>query len=301
MRISSSMIFTQSVTQMDNLSSALQTTTQEVSSGLKDTTGQNATLASQVVNIQQMLAVNTQYTNNRATARTSLQQVDSSLGSAANILTSIQGLVTQAQNGTLNDTDRKAIGIQVQGDLSQLQSLANSTDGSGNYIFSGYKSGTQPYTATGGTYTYNGDQGQRSIEVSPGQTMPVSVAGSSVFGNVFNQLSALATQLSTPVASYAGGAAQYATDLATASTNIGQALTTVTNTNIQVGNNEQQLNSLDTLGANLNVSYQTMMSSTGNVNEAQAISTLNQQQLALTAAEKAFAQTSNLSLFNYIQ
>jgi flagellar hook-associated protein 3 FlgL len=301
MRVTNSMIFNQNVDQISSLMSSVQTTNQEVSSGNKDLTGQNATLASQVLNIQQMQTINDQYTSSRVTARASLQQVDSTLGNAANLLASVKTLVVQAQSGTMGTSDRSAIATQIQGDLTQLQTLANTTDGAGHYIFSGYKSGTTPYTASGGVYTYNGDQGQRNVEVAQGQQMPVSVAGSTVFGNIFNQLSSLVTQLNTPIASYAGGSAQYATDLTTASGNIDQALNNVTNANVTVGDNEQQLNALDTLGSNLSVSYKQMMSSTGEVDMVQAISTLSQQQLALTAAEKSFAQVSSLSLFNYIK
>jgi len=327
MRITNSMIFEQNIVQLNTLQSSLAVTQQEVSSSKKDLTGQNATLASQVINIQQMQDINTQYTNNRVSARTSLQLVDGSLQNAANVLTSLQTLVVKAQNGTLGPSDRSAIGGQVQADLTQLQTIANSTDGAGNYIFSGYKSGTLPYVpqtpanAAGNiTYNYNGDQGQTSIEVSEGQLMPTSVSGSSVFGpsgstNIFSQLSALVTTLNSPIAGYqspnltaaqnaamtsAQQTAQYAQDLTTASAAISQTLTNVTNANVHVGDNEQQLNSLDTLGANLTISYQEMMSTTGGVNEVEAITALNQQNLALMAAEKSFAQVSNLSLFNYI-
>lgn len=318
MRISSSMIFTQNVAQIGSLMSDLSTTQQEVSSGKKDVTGQNATISAQVLKIQQLQASNDQFTTNRTTARTSLQQVDSTMGSVNTLLSGLKSLTVQAQNGTLSTNDRSALANQVQGYMTQLQTLANTTDGAGNYLFSGYQSGTQPYTAA--PYTYQGDQGQRQVDAAQNQPMSISFSGDKIFGSgatsILSQLSNLATTLNTPIAGYqspnltpaqnallvtpAQQAAQYSADLTTASANVDTAISNVSKVRTVVGNNLQQLNALDSLGSDLSLSYQQMMSSTGNVDIVSAITTLTQQQNSLTAAEKSFAQVSNLSLFNFM-
>ena len=66
-------------------------------------------------------------------------------------------------DGSLNDSDRTSIANTIQGYRDQLMGLANTTDGDGNYIFSGYKSGAVPFTnnASGIGATYSGDLGQR--------------------------------------------------------------------------------------------------------------------------------------------
>jgi flagellar hook-associated protein 3 FlgL len=54
---------------------------------------------------------------------------------------------------------------------NSLLSLANTQDGSGNYIFSGFATQTQPFTLTATGATYNGDQGQPQVQIAAGQTV----------------------------------------------------------------------------------------------------------------------------------
>ena len=60
--------------------------------------------------------------------------------------------------------------------------LANSKDGSGQYMFSGYQA-VVPFTGPPGAVAYNGDEGQRLIQVSPTRQIDSSDAGAGVFQN----------------------------------------------------------------------------------------------------------------------
>ena len=57
--------------------------------------------------------------------------------------------------------------------------LANTQDGSGNYIFGGYSTQAQPFTLSSTGATYNGDQGQRQVQIAAGQTVVVGDNGGS--------------------------------------------------------------------------------------------------------------------------
>jgi flagellar hook-associated protein 3 FlgL len=57
---------------------------------------------------------------------------------------------------------------------------------------------------------------------------------------------------------------------------------------------------LNTEGGNLNTQYASTLQSLQDVNYAQAITQLSQQQTALTAAQQSFVKIANLSLFNYL-
>jgi flagellar hook-associated protein 3 FlgL len=61
--------------------------------------------------------------------------------------------------------------------------LANTADGSGNYIFSGFKLNTPPFAASAAGATYVGDQGMRELQVGAVRKMAISDSGSSVFEN----------------------------------------------------------------------------------------------------------------------
>jgi flagellar hook-associated protein 3 FlgL len=259
-----------------------------------------------MLEIGKMQAANTQYTSNRLSAKNTLNLVDGSLTGVSNLLASVKTLAIQAGNGVLDDTQREGLATQLRGDISQLLALANSTDGTGNYLFSGYQASTQPFTQnpTTGAVSYQGDQGQQTIEVAQGQQMATGIPGQTVFGSgsgdVFKSLAALADQLSTPMAKYPGGNTQFTADLQQSSRQIDHALTAVTTLQTMTGANLNELDSLDNAGSALDLTYQKMLATTGQVDIVQAISQLSQQQLGLQAAQKSFVQINNLSLFSYI-
>ena len=307
MRISNSTIFQQNVTQMDNLMSNLAKTQQQISSGNRvQTASDDPAAAAQLLEISKMQTANTQYATNRTGAENTLNLTNGALTSVSNLLASAKTLAVQAGNGTLDDTQRSSLATQLRGDISQLQSLANSTNGTGNYLFSGYQTSTQPFiqNPTTGSISYQGDQGQQTVEVAQGQQMATSFSGQTVFGSgnsdIFKSLTALANQLSTPMAQYPGGNTQFTTDLQQYSSNIDQALTNVSTLQTTVGANLNQLTALDGAGSSLDITYQQMLANTGQVDIVQAISQMSQQQLALQAAQKSFVQIANLSLFNYM-
>ncbi|MCQ4437948.1 hypothetical protein NO135_23380, partial [Clostridioides difficile] len=79
-----------------------------------------------------------------------------------NLLNSIHTVVINAGDGSLSDSDRSALSTQLQGYRDQLLTLANATDGAGNYLYAGFKTATAPFSnAPGGGVTYSGDSGSR--------------------------------------------------------------------------------------------------------------------------------------------
>ena len=77
-------------------------------------------------------------------------------------------------------------------------------------------------------------------------------------------------------------------------------MTNVSTANADVGSNLQVIDSTQVTGDNLGVTYKSSLSQLQDTNFTQAATDLAQQQLALQAAQKSFAQVSNLSLFTYI-
>src|SRR6202012_4646105 len=116
----------------------------------------------------------------------SLQQEDSTLSSVSSVLQSVQTQIVHAGDGSLTDADRTSIASTIQGLRDQLFSLSNTTDSDGNYIFSGLKGGTAPFSnnASGTGASYSGDQGQRTVQISEGRSIPVGDTGQSIFQSV---------------------------------------------------------------------------------------------------------------------
>ncbi|WP_244814906.1 flagellar hook-associated protein FlgL [Caballeronia sp. Lep1P3] len=187
MRISSSQYFNMNVASMSDQQSTLASMYQQISSGKRILTASDDPLgAAQAVQLTMRSGALTQYSSNQTTALSSLQQEDSTLGDVSNVLQSIQSKLVQAGDGSLTDADRISVANAIQGYRDQLFGLANTTDSGGNYIFSGLKGGTQPFSddPSGVGTTYSGDLGQRTVQISEGRSIAVGDTGVSIFGSV---------------------------------------------------------------------------------------------------------------------
>jgi flagellar hook-associated protein 3 FlgL len=166
MRISTNTIYQGGGQQLSDLSSALFTTQQQISTGRRILTPADDPVGSaRALVITQFDAINDQFATNRSNVKASLQDTDGTLSSVTNLLQSAKGLLVEAGNGSLTASDRASIATQLQGSLGELLGLANAQDGTGSYMFSGFSTSTKPYTQTAGGATYNGDQGQRMLQV----------------------------------------------------------------------------------------------------------------------------------------
>jgi flagellar hook-associated protein 3 FlgL len=202
MRISSSQYFTLNVETMNNQQATLANMYAQISSGKAlQTAADNPLGAAQAVALSTQAANLAQYTTNQSSALTSLQQEDATLSNVTNVMQSIQSLVVNAGNGTLNDTDRTSLATQLQGYRSTLMTLANTTDSNGNYIFAGFQGGSKPFNdnPSGVGATYAGGPGQRVVQISDTRTINVADPGSAIFQSV-------SSNESSPVASGASAA-----------------------------------------------------------------------------------------------
>ncbi|QCP47802.1 flagellar hook-associated protein 3 [Trinickia violacea] len=186
MRISTSQYYSSNVQTMDNQQAQLSQLQQELSSGnALSTPADNPLGAAQAVTLSMQSSTLAQYTTNQNSALTSLQLESTTLSSVTSVMQSITSLMVQANDHSLSDSNRSSIATELQGDRNQLLTLANTTDGTGSYIFSGFQSATQPFTDNaGGGVTYHGDTGQRLVQVSGTRQIVSNDSGSSVFMSV---------------------------------------------------------------------------------------------------------------------
>jgi flagellar hook-associated protein 3 FlgL len=185
MRISTSSVYQTAVNSFNNMQSAIASSIEQVDSGIALTNpSDNPAAAAQVLNLTQTGSINTQLGVNRTNANNSLAMADSALSGVTNQLQSLESKIVQAGDGTLSNSDRATVATGLKSSLDQLVGLANSTDQNGNYLFAGYSSSTAPYTETPGGATYNGDQGQRTVQVDTAQNVALSDVGSNIFGNI---------------------------------------------------------------------------------------------------------------------
>ncbi len=207
MRISTLSIYGNATSQLNTLQSALARTQLQLSTNRRILTPADDPVASaRALEVSQSKSMNEGFATNRASARSSLAAVEGSLQNAGDLLQDIQELAISAGNGTMLPQDREALAIELEGRLEDLLGVANTTDGAGGFLFSGYKATTQPFTRTPGGAAYQGDQGQRQLQVAASRKMPLSASGSAVFeanptGNGSFQTQAAATNTGAAIIS----------------------------------------------------------------------------------------------------
>jgi len=150
---------------------------------------------------------------------------------------------------------------------------------------------------SGAAIAFNGIQ--VSVSGAPAGGDQFTIAPSTnqdVFTSVQNLINTLNTSATDPVSR-----ANFISNLNRSIVDIDRAMDNFTSVSTGVG---ARLNSIDnqkSANADFILASQTALSSVQDLDYAEAASRLNQQLLALQAAQQSFAKLQNLSLFNYIQ
>ena len=311
MRVSSNTSYEVGLAALNRQQTTQVKTLEQISSGKRVLTpSDDPTAHVRALEVSQADSMNTQYASNRQSATGNLSLLEGSLGEITNLLQNAQQLVVAAGNGTLNDSGRNAIAAELRGNFDTLLRLANSTDGSGHYLFSGFQGATKPFVDTGSGVQYFGDEGQRTVQASTSRQLEVSESGREVFERIpadgggyqsmFKTLSDLIGVLETPVTTPASKTALN-NGLDAANANLSKALDNVLQVHASVGTRAQELDTLNENGDDLNIQYKQQLADLQDVDYAKAISALAQQQTYMQAAQQAFLKVQGLSLFDYLK
>jgi flagellar hook-associated protein 3 FlgL len=117
--------------------------------------------------------------------------------------------------------------------------------------------------------------------------------------SLFDTLSSLIGALETPT-SAGGGQTLLANRIGSALTNLDQAQENVLRVRAGIGSRQNEIDALANVGEDLNLNYAQTLSRLRDVDYAEAITRLTQQQTYLEAAQKSFLRVTGLSLFNYV-
>ncbi len=195
MRISSGMLFDAGIGTINRQSAALLHLQQQVASGRRILTpSDDPVAAARALEVTQSRDIITQFTTNHGNANSALGLEEAQLSSSSDLIARVRELAVQAGNSTLSNSDRKALAFELRARFDELIGIANATDGSGQYVFSGFMGSTKPFGGSvdsilSGAKTdvdYMGDDGQRKLQVSPTRFLEVSDSGSDVFNRIRN-------------------------------------------------------------------------------------------------------------------
>lgn len=149
MRIATSTLYASAINNMNASETAIAQLQQQVSTGNRLTSpADDPVAAASAVRINQQLTRNADLSANRQSVESSLKTVDTTLSSVNTLLTNVKSELVSAGNGSFSASDRKVLAQQLQTQMQDLLGYANTQDGSGEYLFSGFQTQTQPY-ATG--------------------------------------------------------------------------------------------------------------------------------------------------------
>ncbi len=187
MRLSTATFQNNAVAQMDALEEALQKTQTQLSTGVRiQSAADDPTGMAQVNQLNVQISASTQYVTNSNTAQTNLELEEQALTNASNVMQNANTLAVEANNSALSAANKHDIATQLQQDLQSLISIANSTDGNGNYLFGGYANTTAPFTQSGGSVSYNGTIQVTQVQISSNQSVSTGDNGNAAFMNIPN-------------------------------------------------------------------------------------------------------------------
>ncbi len=183
MRISTSMLFKSAVSAIQGRTVDQNKLQQQLSTGRNILTpSDDPVSSSKILDVMQSQAMNTQYNKNTEAADSVIRLAESSLNQATSVIQDIKTLMVNAGNPTLTNSEKKMLDAELRGKYSELLGIANATDGNGQYLFSGYQGSTKPFNELSfGNVRYDGDQGQRLVQISPSRQLPASDPGDDIF------------------------------------------------------------------------------------------------------------------------
>lgn len=186
-RISTKTMTDQSISSMLEQQTRMAKTQLQLSTGKRIVTpSDDPTGSVTVVDLKSAIGRVEQYQTNADNANSRLEQEESVLFGINNLLQRAHVLGVQGNNtAVLSAEETKALADEIYLLVDELESLANTRDAGGDYIFAGYKSTTKPFTRTAAdTYTYSGDQGQRQLQISADRTIADGDNGFDLFMDV---------------------------------------------------------------------------------------------------------------------
>jgi flagellar hook-associated protein 3 FlgL len=172
-------------------------TQQQVSTGKRVLTPSDDPIAAtKILQLQQDAALREQFGKNMAGAEGRLTLEETQLAGITDNLTRLKELTINAGGGSQTMTDRQAIASEVRQILESTVDLMNGKDAGGEYLFGGFKGGTEPFQKNeSGRYDYAGDEGQRFISIASSTTVATGDSGKDLFVDVESTDNSFTTQL----------------------------------------------------------------------------------------------------------
>ncbi|WP_316346808.1 flagellar hook-associated protein FlgL [Desulfuromonas acetoxidans] len=133
-----------------------------------------------VLSARTQIRASERFISSMETSLDRLDNLDSYLDQAENLLVNAKETTINAINASMSDADMETLADSINYVKTSLMSVANAQVG-GQYIFAGYLEDTPPFTEENGVVVYNGDSNIKKLETAPGEYVETSLDGASLF------------------------------------------------------------------------------------------------------------------------
>ena len=185
-RMSTSQLYNRGLNPILDAQTAVSKTQQQIASNKRVLTpADDPIAATRILQLNQEMASLEKYNNSISGLSSRLQREEVALGGINDLIQKAQELVTQSGNGALAGDQRGYIAVELESVVDAMAQYMNARDASGEYLFSGNKGSTQPFVKDSeGKYSYQGDQGQRFVQIGPVTSVAANDSGYDLFVNI---------------------------------------------------------------------------------------------------------------------
>jgi flagellar hook-associated protein 3 FlgL len=301
-RITPAMVTSTTLTDLSGSLSALERTTDELSSGRTILEpSDNPYGASRVIDLQSELEGLSSYESDAQDGISWENTATSAMSNINSIVQRVRELLVQAANGTNNQSDLNTIGLEVE-QLTESVKQDADTQYAGEYLFAGTATTTAPYEQ-GPNDEYQGNAETISRAVGPSATVVVSTNISTLLGNGAGAKDGkLLDTLRTIAEHLRGGTTEDREAIGTTDlTALDGNLETLSELQAVAGSATDQLQAALTRNEDLQTSITESLSNTDATNVAATSIQYANEQAAYEAALRAAATIVQESLLNFLQ
>jgi len=264
---------------------------------------ENTQLATSSLNLSSTIKRQESYISNLKLLDMKFSQTETLGIAARDQVTRIKELLIRSANGTYSDEDKKIMAFEISQIKDDLLNIVNSTDSSGNYMFSGIKNRTRPYYKDEqGLIQFQGDNTAIDIQVGPGQSMRSNSTSEDIFPSFRREGSDTVVQVFRALEdmelavnnSDSAGIQKGMADINIIGNNLDAFI-------VSLGTRRNIIESRIDVSQDRILAMNKLYSNYRDLDYGKAVSSLSSQMLSLEAAQSSIAKVSQLTLFNYIK
>lgn len=186
MRITTNMIYNRNLNALSGINERQNVAYDQLMTGERfKTSGQDPSGMGQKLELTNEIDLFKQYTVNGGLLQNSLSHEETIISSLNDAMMSATTLIQKSNSGAISQDEREAIANELTGLQKQMYDLINSKNSQGEYIFGGNKNMIPPYVRdASGNYVFQGDTGQRQLQVSPSVKIAASDSGMDLFESI---------------------------------------------------------------------------------------------------------------------